>query len=105
MEGDSRGDVREYWGLRPQYSDISPPGIPFLVQQPIKVFKLFQARLSYGLRSIGYAPQDVGLFPNTKQQLPLVKKRLVIYGIIRLLKGLEVLHEGLIRLLKDFIRP
>ena len=43
MEGDTRGDIREYWGLRPQYSVISFPGIPLHVKQPIKLLKLFQA--------------------------------------------------------------
>ena len=28
MRGDSGGDIREYWGLRPQYWLIGPPRIP-----------------------------------------------------------------------------
>ena len=28
LEGDSGGDIREYWGLRPQHWLIGPPRIP-----------------------------------------------------------------------------
>ena len=47
MEVDSRGDVREYWGLHLQYSVIRLPGIPLHAQQLIKLLKLFEAGSNY----------------------------------------------------------
>ena len=40
--GDSRGDIMEYWGLRPQYSVMGPPRIPprFLRRPPGRPPKL-----------------------------------------------------------------
>ena len=52
MEGDSRGDIVEYWGLRPQYSVMCPPRIPSMfnsLSNYSNYFKLDQTTLTTGL--------------------------------------------------------
>ena len=44
LEGDSGGDIRKCWGLRPQYSIIGPPRIPSQDSQvPLSTPGLYQA--------------------------------------------------------------